>query len=229
MKSDDHDLALKVLKRAAWLKGYPPALAERLVEEGRLVRLNAGEWAQAEGDSRNGLSAVIGGLLHTYLTAPGDRDVMIWFAEPGSLLGHATRYGGGPRLVTAVCAEPSILLDISESALDRVAVDSPEIWRAIAASTYADLRNALRMTAEVLALRPRQRIAARLLAIAGDGPFDDNPVLRISQELLGEMMGVTRKTVNFHLAAFERDGLIRPGYGRIELRDWNGLRAIANG
>ena len=142
---------------------------------------------------------------------------------------EATRHGGGPRLVTAVCAEPSILLEISEAALDRVAMHSSEIWRAIAAFTYEDLRNALRMVAEVIALRPRERIAARLLAIAGDGEFADNPVLRVSQELLGEMMGVTRKTVNFHLSAFERNGLIRLGYRRIELCDLYALRAIANG
>ncbi len=229
MNNNEQILALEVLQKAAWLEDYPVTLANSLVREGRLVRLNAGEWAQAEGDNRNGLSVVIDGLLHTYCTAPGDRDVMIWFAEPGSVLGHATRHGGGPRLVTAVCAEPSILLEISESELDKVAKHSPEIWRAIAAFTYEDLRNALRMTAEIMSLRPRERIAARLLAIAGDDQADKNPVLRISQELLGELMGVTRKTVNIHLSAFERDGLIRTGYGRIELCDLSGLKMIANG
>ena len=229
MKKIERNQVLPVLRKAAWLAEYPTELAERLLAEGDLVHLNAGEWAQAEGDNRNGLSVVIDGLLHTYCTAPGDRNVMIWSAEPGSVLGHATRHGGGPRLVTAVCAEPSILLEISESALDRVAVNSPEIWRAIAAFTYEDLRNALRMAAEVIALRPRERIAARLLAICENGPFEAFPVLKISQELRGEKMGVTRNTVNFHLSTFQQDGLITIGYGRIKLNDLGGLRAIANG
>ena len=221
-------MALRVLRKAAWLQDYPASLADNLAAEGRLVHLNTGEWAQAEGDNRNGLSVVVDGLLHTYLTAPGDRDVMIWFAEPGSVLGHATRHGGGPRLVTAVCAESSILLEISEKALDRVAAQSPEIWRAIAAFTYEDLRNALRMAAEVISLRPRERIAARLVAIAGDGTRDEPSVVRISQELLGEMMGLTRKTVNFHLTAFQQENIIRLGYGQIELCDLDGLKTIAN-
>lgn len=229
MKESERDLALQILGKADWLKDYPAELAGRLVAEGRLVHLNAGEWAQAEGDNRNGLSVVIGGLLHTYCTAPGDRDVMIWFAEPGSILGHATRFGGGPRLVTAVCAEPSILLEISENALDKVAEHVPDIWRAIAAFTYDDLRNALRMVAEVISLKPRERIAARLLAISGDGRPGRAPVLRICQELLGELMGVTRKTVNLHLSAFECAGLVHVGYGRIEILDFDGLRDIAHG
>jgi len=193
------------------------------------MRLNVGEWAQAEGDDRNGLFVVIDGLLHSYYAALDDRMTMIGFAEPGSVLGHATRYSGGPRLVTAVCAEPSILLEISESALDRVAERSPEIWRAIAGFAYAAMRNTLQMAADVISLRPRERIAARLLATARGDQTDEAPVIKISQELLGEMIGVTRKTVNFHLSAFERGGLIRLGYGRIELCDVSGLREIANG
>jgi CRP/FNR family cyclic AMP-dependent transcriptional regulator len=46
---------------------------------------------------------------------------------------------------------------------------------------------------------------------------------------LGEMIGLTRKTVNLHLAEFERSGLVEVGYGRIRLCDLLGLRAVANG
>ena len=229
MKRDERNRALQVLRETEWLKDYPPELAERLVTEGRLVHLNIGEWAQAEGDARNGLFVVIDGLLHSYCAALDDHLVLIGFAEPGSVLGHSTRYSGGPRLVTAVCAEPSLLLEISESALDRVAINSPEIWRAIAGFAYAHMRSALRMAAELITLRPRERIAARLLATARSEHVDDVPVIKLSQELLGEMMGVTRKTMNSHLSAFERDGLIRVGYSRIELCDIGGLRAIAKG
>ncbi|MGH6782729.1 MAG: Crp/Fnr family transcriptional regulator [Sphingomonadaceae bacterium] len=232
MKSNEQDRALRVLRAAEWLKDYPTELAQSLLAEGRLVRLSTGEWAQAEGDDRSGLFVVIDGVLHSYCAAPGDREVMIGLAEAGAVLGHATRFSGGPRIVTAVCVEPSILLEISESALDRVAERQPEIWRAIAGFAYANMRSAVRMAAEVISLRPRERIAARLLAAAGGhhqsapGPA---PVIRLSQELLGEMIGVTRKTVNVHLSAFERDGLIEVGYGRILLCDMDRLRAVANG
>jgi len=228
MKRNEQDMALRVLRDADWLKQYPITLAERLLAEGTLMRLNVGEWAQAEGDTRNGLFVVIDGLLHSYCAAPGDRLVMIGFAEPGSVLGHATRYSGGPRLVTAICVEPTILLEISEAALDRVAVNSPEIWRAIAGFAYANMRSALRMAAEVISLRPRERIAARLLATARRGQGFGPPVITISQEMLGEMMGLTRKTVNFHLSALEQAGLIRINYGRIELCDVHGLQVVAN-
>jgi CRP/FNR family transcriptional regulator, cyclic AMP receptor protein len=228
MRQDEHNLALAVLGSSDWLRDYPRALHKQMVAEGRMVRLSTGEWAQAEGDDRSGLFIVIDGSLHSYCAAPGDNAVMIGIVGPGAVLGHTTRYSGGPRLVTAVCMEPSLLLVISEASLDRVAAKYPEVWRAIAGFAYAHTRRALQLAAEVISLKPRQRIAARLLAAVEGGEALERPVLKISQELLGEMMGLTRKTINVHLSAFERDGLVRVSYGQIELHDCEGLKRIAN-
>jgi CRP-like cAMP-binding protein len=228
MRQAQQNLALEVLGASGWLKDYPGALIQQLVKEGRLVRLNVGEWAQAEGDDRSGLFVVIDGSLHSFCAAPGGRAVMIGVVGPGSVLGHATRYSGGPRLVTAVCVEPSLLLEVSEASLERIAGHFPEVWRAIAGFAYANTRRALQMAAEVVSLKPRQRIAARLLAAMDGGGLGSTPTLRVSQELLGEMLGLTRKTVNSHLRSFEEIGLIRSGYGQITVLNAEGLTKIAN-
>ena len=228
MRRDVNNMALRVLRGVDWLKDYPPELAEALLANGRLVRLNPGEWAQAEGDERGGLFVVIDGLFHTYCEAPGDREVLIGHSEAGAVLGHATRFSGGPRIATAVSAEPSILLEVSEAALERIAGQHPEIWRAIAGFAYANMRNAVRMAAEVISLPPRQRLAARLLTAAAHRQTAGPPIIRLNQQMLAEMVGLTRKTVNQHLAAFERDGLVRTGYGSITLCDLDRLRAVAN-
>ena len=228
MPPQDHALPFQVLRSAAWLHGYPDELIARLVKEGRLARLNSGEWAQAEGDDRPGLSVVISGQLHSYCAAPGDREVLIGFVGPGSVIGHATRYSGGPRLVTAVCVEPSTLLELSVEALDRVGATTPEIWQAMAGFAYAHMRSAVRMAAEVISLRPRERIAARLLAFHDHSQAPDRHVIKVSQELLGEMMGLTRKTINLHLSSFEAGGLVNIGYGKIEIIDIAGLHRIAD-
>lgn len=228
MANEYRDLALDVLRNAAWLKGYATGLPDALLAEGRLVRLNMGEWAQAEGDDRGGLFVVVKGLFHSFCAGPGDREVMIGLVGAGSVIGHATRFSGGPRLVTAVCVEPSILLELTESALDRVAEQRPEVWRAIADFTYANLRSVLRMAAEAISLGPRQRIAARLVAAAeGQQVAAADTVIHLSQELLGEMTGLSRKTVNHHLSDFERLGIIEALYGRIRLRDMDRLQRIA--
>lgn len=229
MKDKSKTLALKVMKKADWLSHHPPQLAQKLVAEGRLIHLNTGEWAQAEGDDRGGLYVVINGLLHTYYAPRGDRVMMMGFAKPGVVLGHATRYSGGPRLVTAVCAEPSTILEIPETALDRIGAETPEVWRAIADLTYNNLQSALRLAAEFISFQPKQRIAARLLSFIDDEETNTSPIIKVSQELLAEMVGSSRKTVNQHLSSLENAGLIKLGYGKIQICDQKGLNALVVG
>jgi len=222
------EAALKVLKGSEWLRDEPPALAQALVSCGRLLQLNAGEWAQTEGDEHRGLVLVIQGVVHVSCQAAGNRNVLIGHCEAGAVLGHATRFSGGPRLVTAVCAQPSVLLAVSERALEEVAAQFPTLWRALALSAYSYTRRTVRALAELISLPPRQRLASRLLIMASAADAGAPPVVRLSQQAIGEMIGVTRKTVNGHLAAFERAQLIKASYNRIVLRDMEGLRRLAD-
>ena len=222
------DAALKVLRESEWLVHEPAALAEELLTHGRLLHLNTGEWAQAEGDEHRGLVVVISGVVHVSCKAAGGRNVLIGHCEAGSVLGHATRYSGGPRLVTAVCAQPSVVLAVPERELEEVASRWPTLWRALATSAYGYMRRTVRALADLISLPPRQRLASRLLLMASSQGGTDEQVVRLSQQAIGEMIGVTRKTVNAHLAALERERLLTASYNRIILRDTQGLRRIAN-
>jgi CRP/FNR family transcriptional regulator, cyclic AMP receptor protein len=222
------EAGLQVLRGCEWLRGEPPALAEALVVRGRLLHLKAGEWAQTEGDEHRGLVVVVQGVVHVSCQAAGNRNVLIGHCEAGAVLGHATRYSGGPRLVTAVCAEPSVLLAISERALEEVACEWPTLWRALALSAYSYTRRTVRALAELISLPPRQRLASRLLLMAAATAGAAPAVVRLSQQEIAEMIGVTRKTVNGHLGAFERAQLIKASYNRIILKDVEGLRRIAD-
>lgn len=221
-------MARDVLRGAAWLQGQAPELTEPLLAHGFLVRLGAGQWAQAEGDDDTGLLVVIDGAIHVLCQAPGDREVMVSYGGPGAAIGQTMRFGGGPRLATVLCAEPSLLLKVPDSALGRIATDYPQIWRVVAALVFLQLRGALVMAAESVALPPRQRLASRLLLLTRTfDPSGASTTLRLAQQLLAEMVGLTRKTVNGYLADFQRRGLVRVGYGEIEVLDPAGLRRIA--
>ena len=155
-----------MLARAGWLTGHAPGLAEELLRHGRLVRFAAGQWAQAEGDAETGLFVVIAGAVQLYCQAPGDREVLVGHAEAGAAVGQTMRFGGGPRLVTAICVAPSLLLTVADAALERIGRTRPDIWRAVASLVYAQLRATVRMAAENAALPPRQRLAIAMWAYA---------------------------------------------------------------
>ncbi|WP_128971483.1 Crp/Fnr family transcriptional regulator [Bradyrhizobium tropiciagri] len=95
----------------------------------------------------------------------------------------------------------------------------------VAKLLYRQLRAALRFGADVLTLPPTQRVAARLSDIAEATVRLD--ALPLSQQALGEMTGLTRKTVNEILQRLQADGVLVCDYRRIEIRDVHRLRDIA--
>jgi CRP/FNR family transcriptional regulator, cyclic AMP receptor protein len=76
----------------------------------------AGRWAYGEGDEKTGLLIVVRGSVDLFSQARGDREVRIGQLGPGGAIGQTIRFGGGPRLVTAICAEPCLLLRVSDAA-----------------------------------------------------------------------------------------------------------------
>lgn len=224
MPTDDRALAAEILARSAWLGQGGAELAEAFLAQGRIVALRPGQWVQAEGDDETGVLVVLKGGLQLFCKAPGDREVLIGRIGAGAALGQTTRFGGGPRLVTAIAAEDALVLQVGDRALGRIARDAPRLWEAVAALLYLQLRNLLELVGDLAALPPRERLARRLALMAGAAP---GSTLRITQEALGEMVGLTRKTANLHLAAFEREGLVRRAYGGLTVTDLAGLRRVA--
>jgi CRP/FNR family cyclic AMP-dependent transcriptional regulator len=77
----------------------------------------------------------------------------------------------------------------------------------------------------MLTLPPTQRVAARLSDIAEVTAKLD--ALPLSQQALGEMTGLTRKTINAVLRRLQAEGVLVSDYRRIEIRDVDRLRDIA--
>jgi CRP-like cAMP-binding protein len=224
MSVEDRELAATILQNSAWLAQGGGGLVDAFLAHGRVRSLSAGQWAQAEGDDETGVLVLLSGVLELFCKAPGDREVLIGHLLPGAALGQTTRFGGGPRLVTAICQADARVLQVSDRALSRIATDAPHVWEAVSALLYLQLRNLLEMVAELSALSPRERLARRLAAMGRAAPGER---LRLTQQALGEMVGLTRKTANAYLAAFEREGLVRRAYGGIEVLDAPGLARAA--
>lgn len=224
MTDRDAAKALAVIRRAGWLAPFGADLPAALLAAGRLARLRAGQWTHAEGDRETGILFVIEGAVQLFTAAPGDREVLIGHAESGASIGQTARFGGGPRLVSAICVADSLLLLVPDGALTRLSDRHPDIWRAVASLAYAQLRANIRSHAEIVALAPRQRIAARLLLLAAPRGGRPPIELTIGQQALGELIGLTRKTVNRVLSSFAREGLVGLGYGRLQLLDLKGLK-----
>lgn len=207
-----------------WLARLSPGLRADLLARGRISRRAAGEWLYGEGDADTGLVVVLEGGLHIYTEAPGGRDVLIGMVRPGGVFGRSAMVVGGGRLVTAIASSDSVLFVLSDRALHAVEADHEELRPVLGALLVGQLRNLLRLLAETVTLKPRERMIARLLdlSVGQDG-------VQISQSALAEMIGVTRKAVNGWLCDLEARGVVGRGYGRITVRDRPALERMVPG
>ncbi len=235
----------RILARNRWLARQTPELREALLGRARITRIDTGQWIYGTGDALNGLYGVIEGSVHLLVTPKGGEPRLIDIVQAGQLFGQAARFGGGPRLLTAIAGEPSRLLHVPDSALDEIARSEPGIWRKFTTLLYAQLAAALQF-ADLMHLPPARRVAARLALLAANAPSLSSPVrsivrgmgeaaraqrvpegaavISITQAQLGEMTGLSRKTVNAHLRKLERQGAIALDYRRITIRDRARLR-----
>lgn len=209
------------LAAIAWFARMEAPLRADLIARGRVRRCAAGEWQWGEGDEETGLAAVLDGAMHLYLQAPGGREVLFGMLPAGSVFGQSAVLGGGPRLVTAIAATDTELFVLSDRALRETAALHPMLWRDLSRLVYGQLRASLQGWADAVGLAPRERMIARLLAIAPKGG-----AIPLSQATLAEMVGASRKAVNGWLKALEARGLVALGYGRIELIDRKGLERM---
>lgn len=225
MMLSDRDAIAARLRTFAWPGEMWGDLIGPLMAQGRIVDLEAGQWVQAEGDEDTGVFVVLSGGVQVLCKARGDREAMITQLGPGAALGQTGRFGGGPRLLTVICQARTRLLVVSDRALARIGAEAPRMWEAVTALLYLSLRDLLQALADATALPPRARLAARLQLLARGLPAPRR--LSVTQQTLGEFVGLTRKTVNAYLAEFERAGLVRRVYGGVEVLDPAGLERAA--
>jgi CRP-like cAMP-binding protein len=203
----------RILARNRWLARQSPELRQALFRRARVTRLDAGQWIYGTGDALNGLYGVLEGSVHLLVTPKGSEPRLIDIVQAGQLFGQAARFGGGPRLLTAIAGEPTQLLHVPDSALDEIARSTPDVWRTFTTLLYGQLAAALQF-ADLMHLPPARRVAIRLALLARNAD-----AIAVTQAQLGEMTGLSRKTVNGHLRRLERKGVIALEYRRILIRD----------
>jgi CRP-like cAMP-binding protein len=215
---------LAVLAQNAWFAALPDPLKSTLAERGRVVEVARGQWVYGAGDEITGLYAVLRGSVDMMVSTIAGDDVLIDIAPAGRVFSQAL----GPRIVTALANEDSLLLFVPDHVLREIARVHPDSARHVTALLYQQLSGAASLAVNMIHLQPRARIAARLLFLAGNDAHNGR-VVSVTQSQLAELTGLSRKTINGHLAALAKRAIVEPGYAGLILHNLKALLDIAGG
>lgn len=202
-----------------WFGTCAPALREELLRLARVHRLAPGESLFARGSEADGLCCVIAGALSIgTLNAEGHR-ALLAYLEPYQWFGEISLIDGRPRTHDAVSNGPSQVLVVPREAMLAWLEVHPAMWRELARLACRKLRVLFVAVEELAQLPLEERLWRRLQLVAQGYGSREAPRrrIRLAQEVLAQMLGVSRQSINKALKMLEARGQLRLHYGEIEL------------
>ncbi|WP_395609709.1 Crp/Fnr family transcriptional regulator [Pseudomonas sp. B22129] len=209
-----------------WFSHLPESFQHSLLAHARLRQLTAGQYLFKRGDPPCGLYAVLDGTLRISAVNEQGKEAVLSLVELPYWFGEICLFDGLPRTHDACAMGPCTLLQVPQQALLAVLDETPHYWRNLALLMSQKLRLSF-IGLEQLSLMPAPvRLAHRLLMIAeGYGDIaHSRRVLQLPQEDLAAMLSLSRQTTNALLKDLQAQGVVRLGYGEIEILDVQRLR-----
>ena len=213
-----------------WFSHLPAPFQHSLLAHARLRQLTAGQYLFKRGDPPCGLYAVLDGSLRVSAVNEQGKEAILSLVESPYWFGEISLFDGLPRTHDACAVGPCTLLQVPQQALLNILDENPRYWRDLALLMSQKLRLSF-IGLEQLSLMPASvRLAHRLLMIVeGYGDTEHSKrVLHLPQEDLAAMLSLSRQTTNALLKDLQAQGLVRLGYGEIEILDVPRLRQAAH-
>ncbi|MGY2375118.1 Crp/Fnr family transcriptional regulator [Pseudomonas sp. SDO524_S393] len=225
----DTEKWLPRLATGYWFSHLPVPFQHSLLASARLRQLTAGQYLFKRGDPPCGLYAVLDGTLRISAVNEQGKEAVLSLVELPYWFGEICLFDGLPRTHDACAVGPCTLLQVPQQAMLKLLDETPRYWRDLALLMSQKLRLSF-IGLEQLSLMPASvRLAHRLLMISeGYGDMErSRKVLQLPQEDLAAMLSLSRQTTNALLKDLQAQGIVRLGYGEIEVLDVQRLRGAA--
>jgi CRP-like cAMP-binding protein len=219
-----------LLERSAWFRAAPREMQAQLIEAGRVERLVAGQRLFSRGDADDGLYCVLDGLVRIGAASSAGKEALLAVIEPANWFGEIALFDNRPRTHDAYAERDSELFHVPRAELAALLERVPAWWHVFGLLLTQKLRLAFDAIEEAALLPAAQRVARRLLLMAGGygEPGTLRRVLKVPQEDLAMMLALSRQTINQVLKQFEAQGALKLGYAEIEITDASKLGALAD-
>jgi len=210
-----------------WLGSLPAERRRALLGASHLRHFHDGESIYRLGDDPDGIYGIISGAVRMLNYPVDGGQLMNGIIRTGRWFGEISVLDGGPRPHDALAMGPTALACVPLSAWRRLASASPSFTEDLARLSCQRIRAVLVNINDFMTRSAESRLARILLDLTshrpdrGDGP----PGVRLCQEDVADLVGVSRQSVNRILRQFETKGLVSIGYARVSVLQREGLSA----
>ncbi len=214
-----------MLRSSDLLRTIPERELDALTPRVRRVRYPPNQIIFQKNDEGSSVMFVVSGRVKIVSVSPSGSELILNIMNPGQVFGELALIDGKPRSADAIAAAETELLTLSRRDFLDVLSRNLEVSLSMMAILCDRIRQATSFVEDAVLLDGQARLLHRIKAMADQyGSVEpDGVAMRIehqlSQQELGERVGLTRVSINRMLSAWRDRGLIEDGRGYIVVRD----------
>jgi CRP-like cAMP-binding protein len=219
------DLARLVARIPLFASLAPRELAD-LAAVARTKAYAANERVVRQGDEADAAYVVIHGRLKVSIDS-----AILSIMGPGEVFGELALLDGGARSASVDALEPSSLVIIERTSFMRLLSARADVAVKVLENVARRLRRLTERVEIESTLDIERKLARRIVELAATEGIKEGRSVRVgvklSQTDLGDMIGATRESVNKHLRAFAKQGVLVHRRGELRVDDLAALTRIA--
>lgn len=220
----------QLLDNNVWFSQLPQHYQHYILQHSYIRTIEKDQSIFLSGDEFNGIYSVLDGSIYLgYVNIQGKQAISA-IVEPIMWFGEISLVDSQPRSHDAIALQKSVLLYLPALPIKQLMQDHPQFWFHIAQLTSQKLRYAFMELISIQTQSLSQRLAQRLLFILngyGNHLNIEQLTIHFSQEQLAHMMMCSRQTINQELQQFEKQGILKIAFKKIEILNLDQLKRIA--
>jgi CRP-like cAMP-binding protein len=215
---------LAPLRTHAAFRDFPPAVIEHLGAYMTRRKVPPGEMIFAKGDPGTTLMALLSGSVRISVAAGGGQEAVLNIIKPGQLFGEVALLDGRERTADAVAMTGCELMVIDRRDFIPFLHREPDVALKIIETLCARIRRTSAQVEDVMYLSFPARLAKALLDLSGGVEASATRyAVRITQQELGNLVGMSREGTNKQLRAWEEREWVQLARGSIAVVDAESL------
>ena len=222
-----HDISrpsTQFLQLQPWFARLPAPVQQRLLQRVSTQRGSKGDVLLRAGETVEGWYAVLSGLVKLQSQSAQGRLSVFLGVPGGEWFGEGSAMKDEPRRYDVIALRDSELLCLPRPEFDELRATSLEFNQALVLQMNMRLAQAMSIIEAGRIRSPEQRVALYLSRLFWHGMRK----LNLSQEELGNLVGLSRQTVNRVLKLLEQEKLVSLEFGRVGILDEDGLVAFVS-
>jgi CRP/FNR family cyclic AMP-dependent transcriptional regulator len=222
--------ARSILGSHALFADLTPGEMDQLLAYARVERFRKGATIFLKSSEGSGLMAVLEGEVRISSPSAEGREIVLNMIGAGEVFGEIALLDGKERTADAVAQTNCELLILERRDFIPFLMRNPQVSVRLLTVLCDRLRRTTEQVEDMLFRDLSSRLAKKLLSLAAAGHErkDGHPIAtRLSQRALGEMLGVSRESVNKQLRRWQAEGFIALEQGCVILLSEPALHSLA--